>query len=38
MSEIAERAKLSNPESARSMKYKCLKKLRELLNSKLYKL
>lgn len=36
MAEIATRSDLSNAESARSMKYKCLKKLRELLNTKLY--
>ena len=37
MAEIATRSDLSNAESARSMKYKCLKKLRELLNTKMYK-
>ena len=31
MEEIAQRAQLSNAESARSMKYKCLKKLRSLI-------
>ncbi len=36
MNEIATRSDLSNAESARSMKYKCLKKLRELLNTKMY--
>jgi len=36
MAEIATRSDLSNAESARSMKYKCLKKLRELLNTKMY--
>jgi len=36
MKEIATRSDLSNAESARSMKYKCLKKLRELLNTKMY--
>lgn len=36
MSEIATRSDLSNAESARSMKYKCLKKLRALLKSKMY--
>lgn len=36
MTEIATRSDLSNAESARSMKYKCLKKLRELLNTKLF--
>ena len=35
MGEIAERSNLSNAESARSMKYKCLNKLRELLINKL---
>jgi len=38
MAEIATRSDLSNAESARSMKYKCLKKLRELLNTKMYNL
>lgn len=38
MNEIAGRSNLSNAESARSMKYKCLKKLRELLVSKMYKI
>lgn len=37
MAEIAVRSDLANAESARSMKYKCLKKLRELLNAKMYK-
>ena len=37
MSDIADRSDLSNAESARSMKYKCLKKLRSLLESKMYK-
>jgi len=36
MQEIATRSDLSNAESARSMKYKCLKNLRELLNAKMY--
>ena len=36
MAEIATRSDLSNADSARSMKYKCLKKLRELLNTKMY--
>lgn len=36
MDEIASRSNLSSPESARSMKYKCLKKLRELLVNKQY--
>ncbi|MEL6253682.1 MAG: sigma-70 family RNA polymerase sigma factor [Bacteroidota bacterium] len=34
MEEIAERRNLKNPQSAKSLKYKCLKKLRELLNIK----
>ena len=38
MNDIAKRSNLSNPESARSMKYKCLKKLRLLLSDKLYEL
>lgn len=38
MTEIADRCQLKNPESARSMKYKCLKSLRELLNNKMYDL
>jgi len=38
MSEIAKRSELSSPESARSMKYKCLKKLRLILSEKLYEL
>ncbi len=32
MDEIAVRNKLSSPESARSMKYKCLKKLKDMLS------
>lgn len=36
MEEIAERSKLSNASSARSMKYKCLKKLKEFINEKLF--
>jgi len=32
MDEIASRNKLSSPESARSMKYKCLKKLKQMLS------
>ncbi len=38
MAEIAERSNLSNAESARSMKYKCLKKLREILSKKMHSL
>lgn len=36
MEEIAERSSLSNASSARSMKYKCIKKLRDLLSDKLF--
>jgi len=35
MDEIASRSKLSGAESARSMKYKCLKKLKKLIADKL---
>jgi len=37
MREIAERSQLKNQESARSMKYKCLKNLKTLLANKMYK-
>ncbi len=33
MEEIATRSRLSNAESARSMKYKCLKKLKEIISN-----
>ncbi len=36
MEEIAQRSSLRNAESARSMKYKCIKKLRDLLSDKLF--
>ena len=36
MAEIAIRGNMKNPESARSMKYKCLKKLKEILAQKLF--
>jgi len=35
MDEIAERSELKNAESARSMKYKCLKKLKQLIANKI---
>lgn len=36
MQEIADRSQLSNADSARSMKYKCLKKLKTLLANKMF--
>lgn len=35
MDEIADRSSLKNAESARSMKYKCLKKLKQIIENKL---